>query len=158
LAARFREEVCTGAAERGELGGTSGQAAAMSWAATGRRAAAAGKRVAARWAVAGRRASRQAAATQGERATASTVPNRLSLLRRVDGFRGERKSNMGYEKGDVLWVIGWGRFFLINSTQQDLFQILVVVLVMGSRQPKGGVKGSSSINTGKQISHRKPND
>jgi hypothetical protein len=107
----------------------------------------------------GGQASEQAGGGDAGRASDGlNGPKSPFIIARVDGFRGERKSNMSYEKGDVLWVIGWGRFFLINSTQQDLFQILVVVLVMGSRQPKGGVKGSSSINTGKQISHRKPKD
>jgi hypothetical protein len=41
----------------------------------------------------------------------AAVSNRISLLRmlrRVDGFRGERKLNMGYEKGDTVDAYCYG--------------------------------------------------
>jgi hypothetical protein len=88
-------------------------------------------------------ASEQAAAAQRERATARVVLNCLSLLRIValSGWVPKRENPTWVMKRATssmpttmsCWL---GKIFSMNNTQRDLFQILVVVLIMGWKQPK----------------------
>jgi hypothetical protein len=88
-------------------------------------------------------ASEQAAAVQRERATARVVLNCLSLLRIVapSGWVPKRENPTWVMKRATssmpttmsCWL---GKIFSMNNTQRDLFQILVVVLIMGWKQPK----------------------